>query len=147
MYCSVFTSSEYYSDEDINREVSIDEDELCLICWLPEYEKNRIKLLSEFSHIKPNCKCKPKIHLLCINEWIAKSQSCPICRIKMDIIFTNNIQNVLINYYIICVSYTVHFLKIVCYASFINLICILFYNTYFIYIITNKYYENDYGIY
>lgn len=148
MYFSVFSSSEYYSDEEINGKLSVDEDDLCLICWLPGEEKNDINLLSEFSHIKPNCKCKPKIHSICINEWIKKTPSCPICRTKMNmIIFNTNNENVLINYYIICISYTINLLKFISYASFINLLCILFYNIYSIYIMTNTFYEDNYGIY
>lgn len=148
MYFSVFSSSEYCSDEDINNNISIDEDDhLCLICWLPQEEQNEIKLLSEFSHIKPNCKCKPKLHSTCINDWITKSPTCPICRTKMNIIiFTTNNENILINCYIVCISYTVQLLKFISYASFINLLCILFYNIFSIYNMTNTLYEDDYGI-
>jgi len=147
MYFSVFSSSEYYSDEDISNDISIDEDDLCIICWLPQEEQNEIKLLSEFSHIKPNCKCKPKLHSTCINDWIKKTPTCPICRTNMNIIiFTSNYDNFLINCYIICISYTVQLLKIISYASFINLLCILFYNIYSIYIMTNTLYEDDHGI-
>lgn len=149
MYFSVFSSSEYYSNDDINNNhISIKEDDLCLICWLPQEEQNEIKILSDFSHIKPNCKCKPKLHSTCINNWIKKSPTCPICRTKMNIIiFTTNPENILINYYIICISYTLQLLKIISYASFVNLLCLLFYNIYNIYIMTNTLYEDDFRIY
>lgn len=148
MYFSIFSSSEYYSDEDIDSELIINEDDICLICWLPGEQQNQIKLLSEFSHIKPKCKCKPKLHPHCINEWIMKTPSCPICRTKMNIIiFTPDNTNVFINCYIVCVSYTVNFLRILCYASFINLFCLIFYNFYYMYNTTNNYYEDNYGIY
>jgi hypothetical protein len=147
MYFSIFSSSEYYSDENINTCSSLD-DKLCLICWLPEEEKNEINLLSNFSHIKPNCKCKPNIHLQCLNEWITKSPTCPICRTKMNIIvFTRDEQTFLISCYINCIGYTIQCLKILSYASFINFLCLLVYNMYNIYYMTNKYYEDDYGIY
>lgn len=148
MYFSVFSSSEYYSDEEINKDISIDEDDLCLICWLPGDETNELKLLSDFSHIKTLCKCKPKIHSICINDWIKKTPSCPICRTKLNIIiFNGNAENVFINCYIGCISYTVYFLKIVSYASFLNLLCLLFYNIYSIYFMINNHYEDNYGIY
>jgi hypothetical protein len=148
MYFSIFTSSEYDSDDDINNELVVKEDDLCLICWLPAEEKNQIKILSEFSHIKPKCKCKPKLHSECINEWIIKTPSCPICRTKMNIIiFTDDNKNVVINCYIVCVSYTVYFLRVLCYTSLINLLCLLFYNVYCIYIMTNTFYQDDYGVY
>lgn len=148
MYFSIFSSSEYYSDEDIDSELIINEDDICLICWLPGEEQNQIKLLSEFSHIKPKCKCNPKLHYQCINQWIMTTPTCPICRTKMNIIiFTPDNTNIVINCYIICVSYTVHFLRILCYASFINLFFLIFYNFYYIYNATHNYYHDDYGIY
>ena len=145
MYFSVFSSSEYYSEHDISNDISIDEDDVCLICWLPEEEQNEIKLLSDFSHIKLNCKCKPKLHSTCINDWINKSTTCPICRTKLNIIiFTTNHENIISNFYIICISYTAQLLKFISYVSFINLLCILFYNIYSIYIMTNTLYDYDY---
>jgi len=82
MYFSVFLSSEYYSDEDITNNISIDKDKLCLICWLPQEEQNEIKLLSEFSHIKTNCKCKPNLHSTCINDWIKNHKHVPFVELK-----------------------------------------------------------------
>lgn len=150
MYFSIFSSSEYYSDEDrdCNKEQCIDTDEICLICWLPGDTQNQINILTNFSHIKPKCKCKPKIHTLCINEWIKKSPTCPICRTKMNIIiFTSDGKNIFINCYIKCISYTVYLLRFLCYASFLNLFFIIFYNGYSIYFMANNYYEDNYGIY
>ncbi len=149
MYFSVFSSSEYYSDEDRHCNTPrVDEDDLCLICWVPGDKKNEVKLLTDFSHIKPKCKCKPKIHTICINEWIKKSPTCPICRTNMNIIiFTTDGQNIFINCYIKCISYTICLLRILCYASFLNLFLLIFYNTYFIYFMANSYHQDDYGIY
>jgi len=52
----------------------------CFICFMPYEQNNPIKMLSEFSHISLKCKCNTNIHLLCLNNWIYKTHSCPICR-------------------------------------------------------------------
>ena len=52
----------------------------CFICFMPYEQNNPIKMLSEFSHISLKCKCNTNIHLLCLNNWIHKTQTCPICR-------------------------------------------------------------------
>ncbi len=150
MYFSIFSSSEYYSDEDRDYDTQscIDEEDMCLICWLPGNKENEIHVLTNFSNIKPKCKCKPKLHTICINEWVKKSPTCPICRTKMNIIiFTADGKNVFINCYIKCISYTVELLRFLCYASFLNLFCIIFYNAFCIYYMSNKYYENNYEVY
>jgi hypothetical protein len=152
MYFSIFNSYDYYSDEDTVRDIQTcdDEEDMCLICWLPGNNKNEIHVLTNFSNIKPKCRCNPKLHTACINEWVKKSPTCPICRTKMNIIiFTSDGQNVFINCYTKCVSYTVRFLRFIFYVSFFNLFFIIFTYTYtiFIYYIANKYYEDDSGIY
>lgn len=149
MYFSVFSSSEYYSDEDINSELCVNKDELCLICWLPSKEINQITLLSDFSHINPKCKCKPKLHSACINHLPQEYPCCTICRTKMNIIiFTDDNNNFFVNGYITCISYCVYvfykFTRVICYTSFVNLLVILFYNIYLIYIMTNEVYQDNY---
>ena len=52
----------------------------CFICFMPREQNNPIKMLSEFSHISLKCKCNTNIHLLCLNNWIYQTHSCPICR-------------------------------------------------------------------
>ena len=52
----------------------------CFICFMPYEQNNPIKMLSEFSHISLKCKCNTNIHLLCLNNWIYNTHSCPICR-------------------------------------------------------------------
>ena len=59
------------------------EEELCLICWQPTEKNNIIKKLSHFSDVSISCKCSPYIHQLCLNNWIGKYNSCPICRTKI----------------------------------------------------------------
>jgi hypothetical protein len=83
MYLSTFPLSEYcFNDEIICQN---NDDNICLICWMPSETNNSITILSEFSHIITLCKCKSKFHLICLNGWIAKSHSCPICRKKIKI--------------------------------------------------------------
>jgi hypothetical protein len=158
MYFSIFPDSEYYFDEDKERETDrekdcdiykcVDEEDICLICWNPGNKQNEINILTEFSHIKSKCKCKPKLHTLCINEWIKKSPTCPICRTKLNIIiFTTDGKNIFLNCYIKCLSYTVGLLRFLCYVSFLNIFFLIFYNTIYIYYMSNNYYDDNYNIY
>jgi hypothetical protein len=149
MYFSLYPSSEYYSDEDNdNKIVCVDEKdilekEICIICWLPSYKTNKIQILSEFKQIHTICKCQPRIHSVCLENWTARSLSCPICRKKITInnFQSNNNNNILMCCYIFCLDKTLYCLRILSYASFLNLICILIYNLYYNYIITTDYIE------
>lgn len=142
MYFCIYPSCEYNSDEEYTNN---NDNDLCLICWLPKEKNNDIKLLTDFSNIKVNCECNPKIHYLCLNDWITKTKSCPICRkeIKFVIVSSNN-KNVILYFF---TEYIIYFLRILCYSSLINLFCLLFYNTYNIYLMINTYYQDDYGTY
>jgi hypothetical protein len=68
---------DYANDNDYHYEVE------CFICFMPYEENNPIKMLSEFPYIIQKCKCNTNIHLLCLTNWIHKTQSCPICRTKI----------------------------------------------------------------
>jgi hypothetical protein len=74
----------------------------CFICFMPYEQNNPIKMLSDFSHIIQKCKCNAKIHLLCLNNWIKNTQSCPICRTKCTNLQKSNLQKyyVIINIYL-----------------------------------------------
>jgi len=74
----------------------------CFICFMPYEQNNPIKMLSDFSHIIQKCKCNAKIHLLCLNNWIQKTQSCPICRTKCTSLQKSNLRKyyVIINIYL-----------------------------------------------
>jgi len=75
----------------------------CFICFMPYEQNNPIKMLSDFSHIIQKCKCNAKIHLLCLNNWIKNTQSCPICRTKFISIHDIGLQEInLIKYLITC---------------------------------------------
>lgn len=148
MYFTVFSSSQYYSDDDIDDKLIIDETDMCVICWMPSTKYNKINILSDFSHITTKCNCKPKIHYLCLNNWINRTSSCPICRTPIinHLIYSFK-QNTFIEYYItISSQYSLYFLTIICYTSFINLICVLLYNMYITYYFTKNYHYENYGI-
>lgn len=142
MYFCIYPSCEYNSDEACD----IDDNELCLICLSPKEKNNEIKFLTDFSNIKVNCKCNPKIHYICLNDWVIKTQSCPICRkeIKLIVISSNN-KNSIVYFCVISIEYIIYFFKILYYSSLINLCCLIFYNTYNIYLITNTDYRDNYG--
>lgn len=52
----------------------------CLICWLPSQDNSCIITMKSFRYINTMCTCNPKIHNSCLEEWINKTSSCPICR-------------------------------------------------------------------
>jgi hypothetical protein len=118
-----FISNEYYFYNDTN-ELLIEKD-ICLICWLPTETDNVIKRLSDFAHINITCKCKPMIHQLCINDWISKNPSCPICRTP---IFYSN-QNYL-TYYHKFIKYNTYLIKIIFYMNLLYFIYVFLYNIY-----------------
>ena len=133
MYFSIFPLSEYSFDEDINNNLKIDE-ELCIICWEPTEENNKIKYLSHFSHIITTCKCNPKIHSLCLDIWIKQNHSCPICiSTIINNTFKTDKNNILSNCFIYCVQYTIIILKyfvFLCYPSFLKLFFVCFLSCY-----------------
>ena len=133
MYLSLISSSNYDDDDDVLAHVINDDftKDICLICWMSYEDNNKLKILSDFSHITTKCNCKSKIHFICLNIWIKKTPSCPICRTKIKInIFNSEHKNIFVNYYI---EYKIYILKILCFVSFINLLFITFYNIYSIY--------------
>lgn len=148
MYFSIFPSSEYYSDEEESDEEddNADKDNVCIICLRYSNKNSNLNLLNDISYVYRNCKCNPIIHNICFYKWIKQSSTCPICRTSMYItlIPSNNVtNNTLLNYYIICVRYAIHMMKIICYLSFLNTWCLLCYNVYVIYIHSNDYIENS----
>ena len=115
MYFSVF---QFYDHLYAN-----DENEICLICWMYSEVNNPIQLLSDFTFVSSKCKCNPKIHSKCLEQWIYKTSSCPICRTKLTL-SSNKLTN---NYhYLHCFKYALNFLQICCYISYINLLFVVF---------------------
>lgn len=142
MYYAVFPLSEYnLYDDDTNK---IDKNDICIICWTPSEQNNKLDMLKDFTYLRITCKCNPKIHKNCIDEWIINSSSCPICRKKLLRIDNDDDDdniNKIIYGYILYVSYIINLLKLISYISMFNLCCLIFYNTYFFFVFTNDYLE------
>jgi hypothetical protein len=88
MYFSTFN---HYDDNDIIYDTDhniIYNDEQCLICWDKYTPNNNIyKMQSLFSssiYLTP-CDCNGYFHKNCLLKWIYKTNSCPICRVKLEI--------------------------------------------------------------
>jgi len=149
MYFSTFSSSEYYSDEDTNDTNINDENDTCIICWLPSNEKNVIKTLTDFTTITTTCNCNPKLHILCLDDWIQKSSSCPSCPIcrKTIHIHLQHITNNSVKTFtciIVFINFTTGLLRTATLISIINLFTICVYNCYLMYNIRQEYFDDYY---
>jgi hypothetical protein len=143
MYFSTFPSSEYYSDEDNENNSKFNENDVCIICWLPSDEKNKIIKLNYITTITTPCKCKPKIHELCFNDWIERSQSCPICRKNIIIhiqYFTNNSVQTFTCFFLIF-NFATRLMRLATIISMLNIVIICSYNLYMMYYIQTEYFE------
>lgn len=137
MYYSVFQSSEYNSDEidhklkeeeDINKPEDINNPEdidNCIICWQPGCETNKLYLLPEIPNIQLYCDCQPKIHQQCLNVWIIKTRSCPICRKLITIKVHLNRNSIFLNMRLFAGQYIKCLFKIYFGILCVNLIIIL----------------------
>ena len=97
MYCTLYSSSDYYEhtsytdliNEELIKQELINEEHLniqsCLICLTPPNKDNPIQKIKELPYIVSICKCNPELHFSCLNEWINQTESCPICRTKITI--------------------------------------------------------------
>ena len=119
---SLFIPNEKYFYNDSNEELT--KSEICLVCWLPSERDNIIKRLSVFPHINITCNCNPTIHKLCIDDWISKSSSCPICRKKIVLREKYSF------YYIKFVKITIYTLKFMLYMYWFSFICMYFHSIY-----------------
>jgi hypothetical protein len=85
-----FTTFNHYDDNDImydNHYNIIYNNEQCLICWDKYTTNNNVyKMQSLFSSMYyTSCTCNGYFHQNCLMKWIYKTNSCPICRIKLEI--------------------------------------------------------------
>lgn len=92
MYYSLYTSSDFYEEDDSLKEDNV---KICLICWLPNNNTDLVKNMKQFAYILTTCDCNALFHDKCLKTWIENSQSCPICRKQLAIRniynFNNNI--------------------------------------------------------
>jgi 23S rRNA A1618 N6-methylase RlmF len=151
MYCIfLYTSSEYYEKEQHYNVIEEDEtNKQCLICWLPSNENDVIKKIKDFSDIYSVCNCNPPFHYKCLEDWINRTSSCPICRIKITInnkISPNNYIKA-ITYFVFCFNLSVSMLRVATFISMINLFLLFTYNFYFIFYIKKEYFDEHYYYY
>ena len=82
-----FTTFNHDDDTIYNDNDTIYNDEVCLICWEPSTTNKNIDKMKSFlyaSSFYTSCTCNGKFHHDCLLKWTNMSQSCPICRIKID---------------------------------------------------------------
>jgi hypothetical protein len=138
MYCILYTSSENYDNQSYY--MAIDEDKtnkLCLICWVHSIDNNPIQKMQSLSGIVTVCKCNPLFHYNCIEDWVNRTSSCPICRKKITFnsttITNNNGYNIATN--------IIRFTTIV---SFVNIALLFIYNFYLYFYVKQEYFYNCY---
>lgn len=143
MYYSLYTSSDYYEEDDSLKEDNV---KICLICWLPNNNNDLVKNMKQFAFILTTCDCNALFHHKCLKTWIENSQSCPICRKQLAI---RNIYNLNHNIHIklICFfffyNYTNVFLQIINIFYIINLFLLYAYVLYIILLVNTHFeYEN-----
>lgn len=144
MYYTLYTSSDYF-------EKTLEEDDnlkICLICWLPNKNKDIVKNMKDFPYILTTCDCNALFHNNCFKEWINKSNSCPICRksITINYLYNYNIsQNIkLVLFYFFFFNYINCFLQIIQMISLINLFLFYLYIIYLIFLFGKNF---EYEIY
>ena len=79
-----FTTFNHYDDDD-NIDIYKENDvfDLCLICWDNNNNICKMKALLYSSIYYTSCTCNGNFHHTCLMKWINKTNSCPICRIKL----------------------------------------------------------------
>jgi hypothetical protein len=144
MYYFLYTSSDYYEDSLYKDQV--EDSNICLICLIPDIDKNPIKNMKEFSNIITTCNCKPFIHDKCLIQWLDNSSTCPICRKHVSTI--KNLPNYTILkyffFYIFFYNYTSTLFQIANFISLINLFLFYIYTLYVFYYFGNAFYIDNY---
>jgi hypothetical protein len=82
-----FTTFNHYDDDNIDIYKENDLIDICLICWEPSTTNNEIckmKSLRFYFYFYKSCACNGSFHHMCLMKWINKTNSCPICRIKIE---------------------------------------------------------------
>ena len=129
MYYTIYTSTDY---DDC---IEFEENNQCLICLLPSNKKDVIKKMNEFLNINIKCNCNPNLHYNCLEKWIDKTHSCPICRkyVSYDPVNSDTSVN-LVNYVthnIYINKFNMLTLRIATIFLTINIFLFFIYNCYF----------------
>jgi len=148
MYYFLYTSSEYYDKNIILKELTElpkeNNNDKCLICWLPSTNNNPIKSIKEFPQFITTCYCKPLLHNSCLNNWIINTPSCPICR-KAITVQLPEVQRFNFSVcYIFFYNCANRALRAATFVSIINLFCLCFYNLYVVYYFKTERDDNQY---
>lgn len=150
MYFPTFSSYNSLSDEDtIENYINIDDPDVCIICWLPSHNKNQIVRLNDYftttTTTTTTCKCNPRIHPSCFNDWIQKTYTCPICRknIPIQIQHLTNHSIHTFTYIFVFLNFATKAIRNATIVSIINLFILFFYNLYIMYHIRREYF-NEY---
>lgn len=103
----LYIISKYYKKQQDNKVVNDEQtNKLCLICWLPSNKNETIQNMKAISHIVVICDCNPMFHKNCLDEWINKTASCPICRKKLITTETiANNRNTILTYVIVIYNF------------------------------------------
>ena len=115
---------EYFFNNNIaSFELNNDENDICFICWINTNENNKLIQLEQICNINKKCKCNPKIHSLCLNDWIKCTLTCPICRQRLTVDEPKTKSIIIFNK--LCIEYTLCFLKCMSYSLLIVILCLL----------------------
>jgi hypothetical protein len=108
MYDLLYIISKYYKKQQDDKVFNDEQtNKLCLICWLPSNKNETIQNMKNISHIVVICDCNPIFHKKCLDIWINKTSSCPICRKKITITSEIIITETTINKHIDILTYAI----------------------------------------
>lgn len=108
MYDLLYIISKYYKKQQDDKVFNDEQtNKLCLICWLPSNKNETIQNMKTISHIVVICDCNPIFHKNCLDIWINKTSSCPICRKKITITSEIIITETTINKHIDILTYAI----------------------------------------
>jgi len=146
MYYTIYTSDEneqfYIYQNKINKNTTKNiQENLCIICWSKNEINDELFYIKNLDKYIVTCNCNVLMHVDCLDIWIQKTNSCPICR--KNITYNENHLKI-ITYYIIGYNYIIKLLRFATILSILNFICLLICNTYFQYTLTYELFKNHF---
>jgi hypothetical protein len=152
MYYTIYTSDEneqfYLYNNIINKNFKKKhQDKLCIICWVKNEPDDELYYIKDFDQYIVSCNCNVLMHGNCLDQWILKTNSCPICRKQISgnyhyLQYDNTNYILIIKYYLIVYNNTIKILKFFSYLSVINFFCLIICSFYFQYILTYEIIKN-----